>query len=84
LFFSPKTRFPGYSDKGATEQIKRKLEELLARRINGDALTPALTRWLNSLRESDRSRLREWDWLDESWAITTERLDVLLVRFDRQ
>ena len=76
-------KFPGFTDKGATEQLRGKLEELLARRINGDPLTLVISDWLQSLRQADLNRLRRWDWLHPSWSVTTAPLDDLIERFEK-
>lgn len=67
-------RVPGYSDKGATRELGRKLERLAALRGAGDVPDAELLRWLESVPQELRDRLVKFDLIDGRSNITGKSL----------
>jgi len=57
-------RIPGFTDKGLTVELGRKLEKLVSLRVLGDTPGPEITRWLESLPADLRRKLADISLLD--------------------
>ena len=57
-------RLPGFTDKAATKELGRRIEQFVAVRINGDTPGPELSKWLELLPNSTRDRLGKFGLLD--------------------
>ena len=57
-------RLPGFTDKGATQELGRWLEKLVAQRVVGDTPSPELAKWLESMPTGLRDRLAKFGLLD--------------------
>jgi len=57
-------RLPGFTDKGATEELGRKIERLVSARAAGQPVAVDLSRWLETMPADLRTRLAKWGILD--------------------
>jgi hypothetical protein len=53
-------RVPGYTDRGATEELGRKLKKLAALAAVGQPPAPELADWLKDIPHGLRANLRKW------------------------
>jgi len=67
-------RVPGYSDKGASRELGRKLERLASLRGAGDVPDSELLRWLESIPQELRDRLVKFDLIDGRSNVTGKLL----------
>lgn len=57
-------RMIGFTDKAASESLFRKLESLVGYRLNNDALTPDIAKWIDGLDDDRRNQLIECGLVD--------------------
>jgi len=69
-----KRRLPGFTDKRATEEMGRKLEQLVARQAAGERPDTELVRWLETLPVKTRLRLARIGLLDPRSIASTKPL----------
>jgi integrase len=74
-------RFPGFTDRTATEELGRKIERLVAFRVAGGAPDPTLAAWIAGLHSRLRSRLEELGILDARRHAATRPIRELLEAF---
>ena len=75
-------RLPGFRDRKQTEAIGRKLEQLVATKLSGEAPDAAMTRWLETVPEKLRKRLAEIGLIDPRRAAASKPLSEHLDDFE--
>jgi len=75
-------RLPAFTDKGASEELGRKVERLAMLRAAGEGPDRELARWLEGLPARTRERLARWGVLDARTFAGTLSLSELLDRFE--
>lgn len=71
-------RIPGFTDKGATAALGKKLERLAELRASGSAPDPELLRWIESLELSNQKRLLKMGLLEPRRLAGARGIDDLL------
>jgi site-specific recombinase XerC len=67
-------RIPGFTDKGATQELGRKLEKLVAVRTMGETPTGELGKWLETIPADLRDRLAKIGLLDATTVANSKPL----------
>ncbi len=76
-------RVPGFTDKGQTEELGRKLLKLVAARANTEAPDLSMSRWLESLPQRIRAKLVEIGLLEGRTVAATKPLVEHLTDFQQ-
>jgi len=74
-------RFPAFADKKASEELGRRLENLVALRVAGGQPDPATTRWIETLAPKMRERLARIGLLERERLSGAKPLTVHLADF---
>ena len=82
---TPRTRprrLTAFTDKRASEELLRGIEQLVALRASSSALDQALTRWIERIPEPIKRRLGQWDLIDPERVGPTKGLACHIADFE--
>ena len=57
-------RFPGFTDKGATDELRRRIQKLIECRVAGASLDAEMAKWMETVPTTLRNRLLKYGLID--------------------